>query len=315
MRLAFADLIAPVSTGDFYAESFGERPLHVRGKAKKIADVMSWKDLSSLVNQAGIWSPSSLRLLLDHQPVAAAEYCFPGVTRDGRQGMLVDLEKVETWVRRGASIVLNDVETLTPGLAAVAEALETGPGGKVQGNLYCSRNEHQAFPSHFDTHDVYALHIAGEKRWHIYQRHFEAPINHPAFKSLDQAFHERHKGPISMTVTMRPGDLLYIPRGYYHDALAQSDHTIHVSYSVIPVIGLDLITAMFDRAVHDPLFRRSIPNPSCDSGSATDRYLAELCSRLTQLALEPEFLERFKAAMRTYRFKRSSIRLPVGRDG
>jgi hypothetical protein len=218
--------------------------------------------------------------------------------------------KVRDWLRRGASMVLNDIDQLTPGLSAVAGALERGLGGKVQANLYCSWKAHPGFGSHFDTHEVFALHIAGEKTWRIYQRHFEDPVNHPSFKSFGQEFHDRHRGALTMEVAMRPGDLLYIPRGWYHDALATSAASLHVAFGLTTAIGLDLVGTLFERAVQDPLFRAAVP-----SGAALAGHVGRLADRLAALARDPATLAAFSAFVGDFHYPREVIRLPEDAGG
>ena len=306
----FEALLAPVSEADFYREHCGRKTLHVQGAADKFADVFSWDELEYLINQAAIWTGRSLFLILDNRQLPVAEYCRPGANREGRDAMLADIAKVRGWIKRGATVVLNDIETLAPGLRAVANALENGPGGKVQANLYFSRGQRQGFGSHFDTHDVYAAHVFGEKTWNIYQRHFEAPINHPRFKNLDEAFHTRARGALERAVSLKPGDLLYIPRGVYHDALAQTGASVHIAFSVVPVIGLDLLTQLFDRAVQDPLFRANFPDPRRDGAAAVQSHIEKLAERFGALAREPGFAKRFQTLVENFRYPRGAVRLP-----
>lgn len=308
--LSFDDLIAPLGRGEFFDGIHRKRPVHVAGPAEKFQFAMDWELLSDLINQAAIWSQKSLQLYLDTQEIPGSEYCVPGVNRDGEQGLMVDIDRLRHWLGEGASLVLNDIETLTPGMLEIAHILGYEPGGKVQANLYCSWLAHQAFPPHFDVHDVFAMQISGEKRWRIYQRHFIDPINHPHFRQLDQAFHDRHKGAISMEFVMTPGDLVYIPRGYYHDAIAESDATVHLSFSAVPAIGLDLISAVFDRAVYDEVFRQAIPDPAVDGGKATEQHLTRLAGRFRELVREPEFQGKFVDNLRNFRFERQRIKLP-----
>src|SRR5690606_26155707 len=138
------------------------------------------------------------------------------------QLLMPDPAKVKAWLRRGASMVCNDIDQLTPELRAVASPLETSLNAKGQANLYCSWKAHPAVRTHFDTHEVFAVHVAGRKTWKLYGRSIDDPIAHPYFKSLPQEYHNTHRGPLTQEVTLEPGDLLYLPRGWYHDALATS---------------------------------------------------------------------------------------------
>jgi ribosomal protein L16 Arg81 hydroxylase len=304
-----AQLLDPVTPEAFFRDHHLKRPLHIPApRPDKLAGVMGWDDLSAILSQAGAWTSHSLELVLDHRKVPPHEYCRPGVGREGGQQLLADLELVSSWLRRGASLVLNDIDTLTPGLKAAADALEKATGGKVQSNLYCSWKAHPAFGSHFDTHDVYALHLAGEKTWRVYGRHIEDPIAHPAFKQFGQEYHDRHRGAVTMEVTLRPGDVLYLPRGWYHDAVASSEATFHVAFGVTPVIGLDLLSLMFEAAVQDPLFRKAFP-PASDR-AAVAAHLAALGARLSLMSKDPGTVDRMIARMAEQRYRRGAIRLP-----
>jgi hypothetical protein len=223
---------------------------------------------------------------------------------------MVDLAMLLPLLRRGASLVTNDIADLTPGLKAAAQVLETGLCGKAQANLYCSWLAHQGFGSHFDTHEVYVLHVAGEKTWNVYGKHFDDPVAHTYFKTLGDKFHEDHKGPISLQATLKPGDLLYLPRGWYHDALASSEATLHVAFGLTTPIGLDLVSLLFERAVHDPLCRASLPDPRPDDGQALKEHLAKLGQRLAGFATEAEVQAQTARFVESFRYPRADIALP-----
>ena len=256
----FADLIAPISEEEFFAEYHDQKPLHIPAPAPdKLDDVMTWNVLSEILNMTAIWNYRNLKLYLDTEAIPVEKYCRPAIDRNDLQSMQPDAAKVKSWLRRGASIVANDIDTLTPGLIAVTDTLERRLGAKVQSNLYCSWQTHQAFPTHFDTHEVFALHVAGEKIWNIYEGRLENPIANDAYKNVDDAFNEKNRGALREAITLRPGDVLYIPRGQYHDALASSEGCIHLSFGVTHVIGIDVMTLLFEHALADPAIRSNIP--------------------------------------------------------
>lgn len=304
-------LLAPMSVAEFLSEYRGKKPLHIKGAADKFADVMSWDSLSGLINQSSIWSSASMQLVMDGERVPAADYCAQSMGRDGVKVMMPDTDRVRVWLQSGASLLLNDIDQLTSGLKSAATALETGLGGKVQCNLYCSWKEHPGFGSHYDTHEVFAAHITGEKVWRIYECPTPDVIRHAQFLVSDDKFHERNKGKLTDEVTLRPGDLLYIPRGWYHDALAKSEATIHVAMGLTCPIGLDVIGMLFERAVQDPLFRTVVPQPSESAGNAElAEHLKALGGRLAEFAQESAVTEQFAAFVAGYRYPRGNVSLP-----
>jgi hypothetical protein len=195
-------------------------------------------------------------------------------------------------------------------MTAVARALESVLESRVQANLYCSSRERQAFPSHFDSHDVYALHVEGEKLWRIYRGRLDNPVAHPAFQGQPQAFHEQAKGEIAAEILLKPGDLLYIPRGLYHDAIAQTDGTVHIAFGAVAVIGLDFVSALFERAVHESVFRRDLPRRHTPGGeSAFEQHMQNLASALTTIVSDRAMLDSFREFQDRYRYPRGGFEL------
>lgn len=304
---SFADLIAPVGEDLFFAEYHDKKPLHIRAEAPdKLADVMTWDTLSAILNMTAIWSPHSLKLFLDTKQILSEQYCRPAIDRNGLQSLQPDADKVKSWLRRGASLVANDIDTLTPGLISAANALEERLGGKVQSNLYCSWNQHQAFATHFDTHEVFALHVAGEKTWRVYEGRLDNPIASESFQNLDDDFHAAHRGAVAQEITLKPGDILYIPRGQYHDALASSEGCIHLSFGVTHIIGFDVMTLLFERAMTEPLFRQNIPPNDKDARA----WISRMVARLSEFGESEEIWSAIQDFRRSFEYHRGGFALP-----
>jgi len=307
---SFADILRPLSEEAFFAEHYDKSVVHIEGGADKFSSVMSWDILTSILNMTAIWSSASLQLVHDTKPVSPPKYCRSAKNRDGQMVLQPEGEKVMALLRRGASLVANDIDTLTPALRGVAAALEIALHGKAQANLYCSWKEHQAFGSHFDTHDVYAMHIAGEKLWRLYETRADVPIAHPLFKSYGQEWHDSNRGKVAREIVMRPGDLLYIPRGQYHDAIATSDGTIHIAFGVTHVIGMDALDLFVSMAVSDPLFRGNMPRPSSDAADAAS-WLAALGDRIAAFAKSDDAVSQMERYQKEFCYHRAGFDLPV----
>jgi ribosomal protein L16 Arg81 hydroxylase len=308
--VTFADILAPVSPERFFAEYHGRQVLHVPGGVEKFAAAMSWDKLNALLNMTMIWKPQSFEMALDGAILPARDYCRPSLDVASGAGLQPDTARVIALLKEGASLLLNDIDTLNPGLASVACALEETLESRVQANLYCSSRQRQAFPSHFDTHDVYAMHVEGEKLWRIYEGRLDHPVSHPTFKGQPASFHEAAKGKIAAEILLKPGDLLYIPRGTYHDAIAQTDGTVHVAFGAVAVIGLDLVSGLFERAVQDPLFRRDVPRRHAPGGeTAFEQHIQALARRLAELAADADTARHFRAFQDAYRYPRGGFAL------
>jgi hypothetical protein len=297
----FADLLHPVTPEEFFAEYHDKKPLHIPGTPDKFTSVMSWQTLNDMLNMTAVWSGISLQLVVEQKMVPISDYCRPAIGRDNVQSMQPDAARITALLRQGATLVANDVDALSPGLRSLAQTLEIALGAKAQANAYCSWRQRQAFDSHFDTHDVYAIHVEGEKIWQIYRTRADRPIAHPRFKQFGQAHHDRAKGKVLMEVTMRPGDLLYLPRGQYHDALASDSSALHVTLGLTAVIGID--------AIGDPLFRANVPGPGSDDKGLMD-HMRNLARRLGEIAASPEAQEQFKRFRQEHRYHRGGFRLP-----
>jgi bifunctional lysine-specific demethylase and histidyl-hydroxylase MINA len=308
----FDEILAPVGLERFLAEYEGKKPLHLKGRPDKFAEVMTFAKLADILSQATIWSQSSLMLVLDKKPIAAASYCASAPGRDGGQVMRPDPDKVQEYLRRGATLIANDVDHLNAGMTAFAHAMEQALGGKVQGNLYLSSRRRQGFAAHFDTHDVYAVHVEGTKTWHVYEGRAADPIAHLMFKSYGQEHHDKAKGALLMDVHMEPGDLLYLPRGQYHDAIADEGGAVHIAFGITYPIGLDVVTMLFERMMHEPIFRANLPRLD---GAGDDRALADRLRRLADgiasVLTDPRTVEQIKVMQRGFHYPRHAYELPA----
>jgi lysine-specific demethylase/histidyl-hydroxylase NO66 len=175
----------------------------------------------------------------------------------------------------GATLVLQALHLSWPPLAAFCRTLEQELGHPAQANAYFTPSEAQGLPVHHDTHDVFSLQVAGEKRWLVYEPALELPLKQQRYKA------ELGKpGEVVHDVVLQPGDTLYLPRGWLHEAATSSSDSLHVTVGVNVYTWLDAFKAALDDCSDDIEFRRS-PDGNVD----------ELVERLRG-RLDPDAVER-----------------------
>ncbi|MFC5342579.1 JmjC domain-containing protein [Brevundimonas staleyi] len=282
----FADLIHPV-TPEAFAGLRGE-PLHIPaepGAPKR--SIMEWATLNRLLTQVSNWTPANLKLVHNGEPVAADRYCIVARTEAGPV-LRPSPAKVEVLLASGASLILDEVRDLTPDIQALSETLGQEFAALIGANLYCSFGGVQGFGTHYDLHDVFAIHCEGEKVWRLYRNRAPDPVAPPS-EADPRAYYTATRGPLVREVVMRPGDVLYLPRGWYHDALATEGVSLHLTISVTPLYGRILFSLLEQAAMQDPAFRAWLPPAQAEDGKALSAHLARLADRLAAIIKSPFF--------------------------
>lgn len=306
MTMTLSQLLAPMPAEQFFAEYHDRLPLHLKGDPAKFTAVLSWRQINRLLDMTHAWSSHSLQLVLDGKPIPAEQYCVRATGRDANGQLMQPVTKrVRESIAKGASIVMNDVDSLTPGLASVSQAIESAGLGKAQANVYISWQSHKAFHAHYDTHDVWAVQVEGEKYWNIWEGRAEWPISHPLFRPTQEQ-HEQAKGKLRAKILMKPGDLLYLPRGWYHDALAEAPASVHVAYGAHAPNGMDVMNILMERVLYETSFRQPLPR---QDGSAAAKFAltqraGQLGARLAELAKDPKVMGVLEQFVADFRFQR-----------
>lgn len=178
----------------------------------------------------------------------------------------------------GATIVLQALHHTWTALAELCRGLEVDLGHAVQANAYYTPAASQGFGVHHDTHDVLCLQVAGEKRWRIYEPLVDLPLKEQRYSAdLGQ------QGEPTHDLTLHPGDTLYLPRGWLHEALTSERDSLHVTVGVNVYTRLDALRAAVESLADDLELRRSAD----DDGELPDDLLGRLRDRL-----DPEEVER-----------------------
>jgi hypothetical protein len=141
--------------------------------------------------------------------------------------------------KAGKSFRIQHLENYLPELAAWCSVLEKELGMPLRANAYFSPPGSMGLSPHYDGCDSFVIQLLGEKTWQIFSEYTEQVL----LPTPDQKFsHTRHR-PLGepTSVTMRQGDVLYLPRGVMHSAFTQSTTSIHLTVSLLGATWSDLL--------------------------------------------------------------------------
>jgi hypothetical protein len=133
---------------------------------------------------------------------------------------VADLGKIADAVGGGATLVLQALQRTWPPLIDLCRQLERELSHPVQANAYLTPAHAQGLARHADEHDVLVLQSSGHKTWDV--------------EGLG-------------AVTLRPGDLLYLPARTEHAAAAQDEASLHLTIGILRVTWGHVVRRLLDR--------------------------------------------------------------------
>ena len=213
-RTALARCIGDVE--EFAREFWGRTPLVVR-TSDSFSDLLDVGVVERLLT--GPARRPMLRLVRDGVPIAVSAYTSPtrlgGVVVDD----VVDVPRAMQLMADGATLVLQSMQHSWAPIARFCSELQADIDHPVQANCYLSPASSTALARHCDGHEVFVLQIEGSKAWRV--------------DTLGD-------------VTLEPGDVLYIPRGTWHEASAQDEYSLHLTIGVLATTYRTVIRRALD---------------------------------------------------------------------
>lgn len=268
-----ARLVGRAGLQTFLADHQGRDVYRHRLSEAWAQELFGWKQLNAALTEHRLHPP---RLRLEKAGADASKGVFrERRTRRGRT--LHDLEPavLNARLRDGATLILDAANELSPPLQQLCAGLSGELLGSCQANLYAAWGETQGFNVHWDAHDVFVVQVEGRKRWAL------CGVTRPAPSVRDnRADHPRPETPIK-EVVLEPGDMLYLPRGYWHAAVGLGEPTLHLTIGVTRKTGTDFLHWLANEAEDQAIARADLPLESDDD--ALSARLVELIAALSDM--------------------------------
>jgi hypothetical protein len=248
-----------IDADEFAADYWGRRPLLSRADSLEndFSDLFSTEAVDELVSERGLRTPF-MRMAVEGQVLAKDRF-----TASGGFGAeisdQVSSDKVLAEFAGGATIVLQGLHRTWPPIIDFTTRLVDDLGHPVQVNAYITPASSRGFDPHYDVHDVFVLQISGEKRWRIHSPVHPDPLADQPWSQHSKAVADEAKNAPVIDEVLRPGDALYLPRGWIHSAEALGDTSVHLTIGMSAFTRADLVAQVISKTRADASLRSSLP--------------------------------------------------------
>ena len=216
------DLIAPLTKAEFYSKYFEQRPFLIkRDLPEYFSSYLNIKQVEEILTTRKL-QKSDLRIVKQGLLKPTDEYLNSNDT--------VDTNKALDAFQNGSTLIFEHLDLQHKPIGQMLYRLEAETLLGLRSNVYLTPKNNSGFSTHWDSHDVFILQIEGEKVWNIY----DAPIELP---NTDQTKHQRKTleqvSPNKIQqITLQPGDIFYMPRGFVHEPATNTTASLHVTVGI-----------------------------------------------------------------------------------
>ena len=254
MGFSWTSLIEPISVDQFESDYFARRPLHLKARS---------------IPTTGLEAIDGWRTVLGGQAMRVERHrTFVNIdpTANRNQPLAQNLDAL---LETGGPLIINKIDTIHPVVRSMADEIAKGLSARTGVNAYISPRRKDAQDLHADDHEVLVLQLHGTKRWTIGSSVVKGMVASNLFK-IDHEPLKRHARNHDrfQAVDLNPGDLLYLPRGMFHQATSISPISIHLTFSGLRPIGLDFVEVVLNRLIADIGVRDYFPRVH-DDGDET----------------------------------------------
>ncbi len=200
---------------------------------------------------------------------------------------LCDPLAIAQFLQQGYSLHLSNVQRYCKAILAFTDRLSFELGAPVKADIFMTPPGAQAFAEHYDINDNFICQVTGTKVWRLYTPSFVDPLpRHPwQWAHITEEIRERvTNSPPDIEVVLRPGSVLWIPRGWIHAGTATDDTSLHITLRPEP-ISLEWVSQRMVESLSDMKrnLRRSVAYRSLFTPQAATDTLIDTIKCLSSL--------------------------------
>ncbi|MEO1339038.1 MAG: cupin domain-containing protein, partial [Myxococcota bacterium] len=278
-------LLAPIDASRFYEEDWGRRVVQVSGAEDRFRDLLTDEEVE-LIRRGRIGRGSAERIGEKNEPYRA-------------EGVKHTSEDVTSFRIRRAQSLLGPLRKLATNWC---EEL----GEEININVYVSPSKNTpGLAPHSDAYDIFVLQVSGLKHWTFSGIAGVDGLREPLGPREDRPGTYGTDG----SLTMRPGDLLYIPMGMRHVAIADGHiPSVHLTIGIHRKTGYSVAQWLMQRLTEKlPIEHLALTNGPMGSQQNHEDAVARVSDVLRALLDDPEATKDFHAYRKTLEQRRTEV--------
>ncbi|HEZ0830749.1 TPA: cupin domain-containing protein [Neisseria meningitidis] len=199
---------------------------------KKALDVscISWKEINELYQRA---DPTDWQFKFRKGEIIPKEAYVESFNDVGRIRHRFNKTAVYQYLQDGATMVYNRIDN-EPFVDTIAKQVAQFAQAQTVVSGYLAFGSSSSYRNHWDTRDVFAVQLIGKKHWTISAPNFDMPLYMQQAKDMP---HITPSKTVDMEVILEAGDILYIPRGWWHNPMPMNCETFHLAIGTFPPNG------------------------------------------------------------------------------
>lgn len=239
MKKSLEAIIGPMSREEFLDHYLKNRPVLASGLLEKLSELTELPFLKSLDTLFSAW------------PTDVTAY-LPGIADEGNSKKVTALEARELF-EQGHGLCFDDANNFSSLLQQWPEAIRSDLGLSeltYSRSLIYAIKEGKGTAPHFDQNINFVIQISGTKKWWIAPNtHVENPLTrHTIGLDIDPELASYTNGSMpeqfpenSTEFLLKPGSMLFVPRGSWHRTEAISD-AVSLNFTFTAPSWIDIFT-------------------------------------------------------------------------
>jgi hypothetical protein len=289
---AFGAWFAGEFGGSFLRDGLSRELVHRRCDSALAQQLFGWDDLNDVLERGSV-DPAQLVVVKGGRAIDAAAFTSGGT---------IDVTRLTALLRDGHSLKIDALDRVHPGVRAATDDVRRLLGETTCCNLIVTNAHDSAFVSHFDEVEVFVVQCQGRKAWKVHGEGEPYPMD--VYGDSDPA---RCPPAVIFDDVLVPGDVLYVPRGWWHTVQGVGDLALHLSFCAARRTGYDWLQWVLRRSLSAVPVRASL-----DRFAGPDDQAAQISAIVQQFLATAEGLtmEDFFTAERERTGPRPSASFP-----